>query len=93
MAGTPTTNRLLEYRPSTSVRLELMPSSSTSAVISSGIVTTSPLRDASVDSSTWPSTSQIRKSTSDTVAAKEARRWKSSSCCSSSMSRYRPFSR
>ena len=48
MAGTPTTNRLLEYRPSTSVRLELMPSSSTSAVISSGIVTTSPLRDASV---------------------------------------------
>ena len=47
--------------------------------MSSGMVTTRPLSDASVDSSTWPSTSQIMKSTSDTVAAKDANRWKSCS--------------
>ena len=41
-------------------------------VISAGIVSTLPSKVSSVDSSTWPSSSQIIKSTSDTIAAKDA---------------------
>ena len=42
-----------------------------SRVMDSGMVTTMPSSSPSVDSSTWPSLSQIMNCKSDTVAAKE----------------------
>ena len=92
-AGTPTTNRLFSYRPPRSSRAEVSPCSMISRVIFAGMVTVMPVRSLSVESSTWPSRSQIIKCTSDTVAAKEASCRKSRSFCSSSIVRKRPLSR
>lgn len=92
-AGTPTTNRLFSYRPPRSSRAEVSPCSIISRVIFAGMVTVMPVRSLSVESSTWPSRSQIIKCTSDTVAAKEASCRKSRSFCSSSIVRKRPLSR
>ena len=61
--------------------------------VTAGMVCLWSARLSAVVSSTWPSVSQMRNCTSDTVAAKVASFWKSRSFRSSSMSRYRPLSR
>ena len=78
-AATPTENRFRGYIPPKSSRQEALPRSITRAVCSAGMVTVFPSRALSVERRTWPSGSQIMKCTSETMAAKLARRWKSRS--------------